>query len=79
MYFHYKSMVDYDRPGAWPVWTQGVLSGFRKRSTKHCSTQNMKASGPCAFGKEYFFLCFFFFFNCKSMAAIDPPPGWGHF
>ena len=32
-------MVDNDMPGAWPVWTPG----FIKRSTIHCSTQNMKA------------------------------------
>ena len=25
MYFHYKSMVDNDMPGAWPVWTKGAL------------------------------------------------------
>ena len=24
MYFHYKSMVDNDMPGAWPVWTPGA-------------------------------------------------------
>ena len=28
-YFHYKSMVDNDMPGAWPVWTPGApLAGF---------------------------------------------------
>ena len=44
MYFHYKSMVDNDMPGALPVWTPGApLAGFIKRSTIHCSTQNMKA------------------------------------
>ena len=45
-YFHCKSIVDNDMPGAWPVWTPGVLlTGFIKRSTTHCSTQNMKALG----------------------------------
>ena len=24
MNFHYKSMVDNDMPGAWPVWTPGA-------------------------------------------------------
>ena len=24
MHFHYKSMVDNDMPGAWPVWTSGA-------------------------------------------------------
>ena len=23
IYFHYKSMVDNDMPGAWPVWSTG--------------------------------------------------------
>ena len=28
-YFHYKSVVDNDMPGAWPVWTPGAqLAGF---------------------------------------------------
>ena len=46
MYFPYKSMVDKDMPGAWPVWTPvAPLVGFIKRSTIHCSTQNMKALG----------------------------------
>ena len=46
MYFHYKSMVDNDMPRAWPVWTPGApLTVFIKRSTIHCSKQNMKALG----------------------------------
>ena len=24
IYFHYKTMVDNDMPGAWPVWTLGA-------------------------------------------------------
>ena len=32
MYFHYKSMVDNDMPGAWPVRTPGApLAAFIKR------------------------------------------------
>ena len=31
IYFHYKSMVDNDMPGAWPVWTPGApLAAFIK-------------------------------------------------
>ena len=46
MYYHYKSMVDNDMPGAWPVWTPGArLTGFIKRTTINCYTQNMKALG----------------------------------
>ena len=46
IYFHYKSMVDNDMPGAWPVWTPGApLAGFIKRNTIHCYKQNMKAVG----------------------------------
>ena len=64
MYFHYKSMADNNMPGARPVWTpRAPLAGFLKRSTIHCSTQNMKAlSHDCGFGEEDFF---FFFTNCK--------------
>ena len=70
MYFHYKSMVDNDMPGAWPVWTPGVLlAGFIKRSTIHCSTQNMKALGHVVSEKDFFSRCFS---NCKSMGAIYP-------
>ena len=37
LYFHYKSMVDNDMPGAWPVWTPGApMAGFIKRTTIHC-------------------------------------------
>ena len=46
MYFHYKSIVDNDMPGVWPVWTPGaLLAGFIKRNPLHCFTQNMKALG----------------------------------
>ena len=42
-------------PGAWPVWTPGVLlAGFIKRSTIHCSTQNMKALGHVVSEKDLF-------------------------
>ena len=33
MYFHYKSMVDNDMPGAWPVRTLGAA--FIKESIIH--------------------------------------------
>ena len=46
MYFHYKSMVDNDMPGAWPVLTPGApLGAFIKENIIHWSTQNMKALG----------------------------------
>ena len=46
IYFHYKSMVDNDMPGAWPVWTPvALLAGFIKESIIHWSTQHMKALG----------------------------------
>ena len=33
IYFHYKSMVDNDMPGAWPVWTPGApLAAFIKEN-----------------------------------------------
>ena len=56
IYFHYKSMVDNDMPGAWPVWTPGApLAAFIKKRIIHWSTQS---SGPYGFGEEGFFLCF---------------------
>ena len=58
IYFHYKSMVDNDMPGAWPVWTPGAsLAGFIKRNTIHCYIQNMKALGLVVSEKKIF-LCF---------------------
>ena len=36
MYFHYKSMVDNDMPGVWPVKTPGApLAPFIKESIIH--------------------------------------------
>ena len=36
MYFHYKSMVDNDMPGAWTVWTPGApLAAFIKENIIH--------------------------------------------
>ena len=65
MYFHYKSMVDNDIPGAWPVWTPRVpLAAFMKESIIHWSTQYMKALDHMV--SEKIFLCF-------SHAA---PRGW---
>ena len=58
IYFHYKSMVDNDMPGAWPVWTPGApLVAFIKESIIHWSTQH-KSSGPYGFGEEDFFMFF---------------------
>ena len=57
IYFHYKSMVDYDMPGAWPVWTPGVpLAALTKECINHWSTQHMKALGHMVSKK--IFLCF---------------------
>ena len=55
--FHYKSIVDNDMPGAWPVWTPGVpLAAFIKEIIIHWSTQHMKALGHMVSKK--IFLCF---------------------
>ena len=57
IYFHYKSMVDNDMPGVWPVWTPGApLAAFIKESIIHWSTQHMKALGHMV--SEKIFLCF---------------------
>ena len=58
IYFHYKSMVDNDMPGAWPVWTPGApLAAFIKERIIHWSTQHMKALGHMV-SEKIFFLCF---------------------
>ena len=47
----------HDAPVVGPVWTPGArLTGFRKRTTIHCFTQNMKSLGLVV--SEKFFLCF---------------------
>ena len=57
IYFHYKSMVDNDMPGVWPVWTPGApLAGFIKRNTIHCYKQNMKALGLVVLEKKIFYV-----------------------
>ena len=65
IYFHYKSMVDNDMPGVWPVWTPGVpLAALIKESIIHWSTQHMKALSHMVSEKQIF-LCF----------SHDIPPG----
>ena len=55
IYFHFKSMVDNDMPGAWPVWTPGApLAAFINESIIHWSTQHIKSSVS-----EKIILCFF--------------------
>ena len=57
MFFHYKSMVDNDMPGAWPVWTPGAsLVAFIKESIIHWSTQHIKALGHMVSEKKIFFM-----------------------
>ena len=58
IYFHYKSMVYNDMPGAWPVWTPGApLAAFIKENIIYWSTQHMKALGHMVSEKKIF-LCF---------------------
>ena len=55
IYFHYKSMVDNDMPGVWPVWTPGApLAAFIKENIIHWSTQHMKALGHMVLEKIFF-------------------------
>ena len=49
----------HDAPGAGPVWTPGAwlagfIAEFIKRTTIHCYTQNMKASGVLVSEKKIF-------------------------
>ena len=56
---------------AWTVWTPWArLAGFKKRTTIHCYTQNMKALDLVVSVK--IFSCFS---HRKSMGAIDPRGG----
>ena len=56
MYFHYKSMVDNDMPGAWPVWTPGArLAGFYKDGHYTLLHTKYESSGTYGFGEDFFF------------------------
>ena len=58
IYFHYKSMVDNDMPGAWPVWTPGApLAAFIKEYYTLVHT-TYESSGPYGFGEEDFSMFF---------------------
>ena len=48
-------MISHDTPRAGPIWTPGSrLTGFIKRTTTHCYTQNMKALGFVVWEKKNF-------------------------
>ena len=65
-------VLPHHAPGARPVWTPGArLAGFKKRTTIHCYTQNMKGLGLVVSEKKIF-LCFS---HCKSMGAVPIRPG----
>ena len=52
-----KKIFYNDMPGAWPVLTPGApLAEFMKKSTIHCSTQNMKALGHVVSPKKIFYV-----------------------
>ena len=57
IYFHYKSMVDNDMPGAWPVWTPGVpLAAFIKETIIHWYIQHRKALSHTVSEKKLFYV-----------------------
>ena len=57
-------MADDDAPGAGPVWIPVPrLTGFIKRTTIHCYTQNMKLWALWCFS------------HCKSMGPNEPQGG----
>ena len=53
-YFHYKSMVDNDMPGAWPVWTPGVLLAAHKGEYYTLVHTTYETSGPYGLGEDFF-------------------------
>ena len=51
-------MTDNDGPRTWPVWSSGarIMAEFKKGSTIHCYTHNMKALGLVVPEKKIFVL-----------------------
>ena len=54
LYFHYKSMVDNDMPGAWPVWTPGVPLAALITESHTLVHTTYESSGQYGFGEEDF-------------------------
>ena len=56
--FHYKSMVDNDMPGVWPVWTPGApLAAFIYKGEYYTLVHTTyESSGPYGFGEDFFFV-----------------------
>ena len=64
---YFFNVFSHDARGAGPIWTPGAqLTGFMKRTTRHCYTQTMKALGLVVSERKSF-ICFS---HCKSMGAI---------
>ena len=58
IYFHYKSMVDNDMPGAWPVTCMGTVGRIYKGEYYTLVHTTYKSSGPYGFREEDFFMFF---------------------
>ena len=59
IYFHYKSMVDNDMAGAWPVMDpRGTVGRIYKEEHYTLLQTKYESSGPCGFGEEDFFMFF---------------------
>ena len=57
--FHYKSMVDNDMPGVWPVWTpRGTVGRIYKGEYYTLVHTTYESSGPYGFRDEDFFSFF---------------------
>ena len=56
IYFHYKSMVDNDMPGAWPVWTPGTVGSIYKGEYYTLVHTTYESSGPYGFGEDFFYV-----------------------
>ena len=55
IYFHYKSMVDNDMPGAWPVWThRGTVGSIYKGEYYTMVHTTYESSGPYGFEEDFF-------------------------
>ena len=57
IYFHYKSMVDNDMPGAWPVRTpRGTVGSIYKGEDYTLVHTTYESSGPYGFGEDFFYV-----------------------
>ena len=58
IYFHYKSMVDYDMPGMACMDPRGTVGRIYEEEHYTLLQTKYESSRPCGFGEENFFMFF---------------------